>query len=307
MKSDKNISNITITRIGKALLYIEKNLQEKLTLEVVAKEAHFSPYHFHRLFKIVTKETLNDYISRKRIELAAHYLLHRKEFTITEITEKSGFSSLSVFSRAFKKFYGKSPADFKNNSKSRFSKISKIESKKGQIETQFEQYIYNINQNLNWMKQRAKTEVKITEKLHLAYVSHQGKMNTIANSYNRLMQWAAPKGLMSQEDLCMITIYHDSPKITDPNKIRMSACMTIPEDFTKDDRVNYRTLEPTKCLVAQLEVGFHEFQQAWESCFVWMNENGYSKADIDPFEIYYNNPNEHPEGISIVDLCIPVE
>lgn len=307
MNISNNIPNQTITRIAKAIAYIEDNLQENLSLSSVAEVAHFSPYHFHRLFKSVTKETLSDFILRKRIELAAHYLIHRKEISITEITEKVGFNSLSVFSRNFKKFYGKSPVDFRNTSKSKFSKIHKTESKKGKIETQFEQYICNINENLNWMKSRAKTTVEVTEELHLAYVSHQGKMDAIVNSYGRLMRWATPKGLMNQEDLRMITIYHDSPKITDLNKIRMSACMTIPKGFKKDDLVNYKVLKPTKCIVAKLEVGFHEFEQAWESCFVWMNENGYHKSEIDPFEIYYNNPNEHPEGLSIVDLCIPVE
>jgi AraC family transcriptional regulator len=38
-----------------------------------------------------------------------------------------------------------------------------------------------------------------------------------------------------------------------------------------------------------------------------MNENGYKKADQNPFEIIYNNYNEHPEKKCIVDLCIPIE
>jgi AraC family transcriptional regulator len=38
-----------------------------------------------------------------------------------------------------------------------------------------------------------------------------------------------------------------------------------------------------------------------------MNENGYEKADREPFEIYYNNFKEHPERKAIVDFCIPIE
>jgi len=37
-----------------------------------------------------------------------------------------------------------------------------------------------------------------------------------------------------------------------------------------------------------------------------MNENGYSKADNIPFEIYHNNFNEHPEKKCIVDMYIPI-
>jgi AraC family transcriptional regulator len=37
-----------------------------------------------------------------------------------------------------------------------------------------------------------------------------------------------------------------------------------------------------------------------------MNENGYKRADGNPFEIYHNNFDEHPEKKSIVDFYIPV-
>jgi AraC family transcriptional regulator len=35
-------------------------------------------------------------------------------------------------------------------------------------------------------------------------------------------------------------------------------------------------------------------------------ENGYKKAAKDPFEIYHNNAQKHPENKFIVDFCIPI-
>ncbi|OSY87908.1 AraC family transcriptional regulator [Tenacibaculum holothuriorum] len=307
MEKGVGISSQIVNRISKAIYFIQDNLNEKLSLDEVASKAHFSPYHFHRLFKIVTKETVNDFIVRKRVEKAASFLLHKKDLNITDISEKTGFSSLSSFSRAFKKFYGLSPAEFRKESPAKYSKICKTESKNGEIKTQFEQYICNVNNNLKWMQMNAKTEVKNIPELKLAYIAHQGKMDAIGGVYNRLMQWAYPKGLMQQEDLRMVTIYHDSPKITDPDKIRMSACMTLSTDVKADGEVGVKTQLETKCVVARLEIHPKDFQQAWESNFVWMSEHGFKRADKDPFGIYYNNPNEHPEGKCIVDLCIPVE
>ena len=278
-----------------------------MSLEEIASKAHFSPFHFHRLFSVVTKETVNDFIVRKRIEKAASYLLHKKDITVTEVSEKVGFTSLSSFSRAFKKFYGISPVEFSKQSSTKYSKICKIESKNGQVEVQFEQYISNIYNALNWIKMNAKTEVKNIPELQLAYITHQGKMDAIGGVYNRLLQWAYPKGLMQQEDLRMVTIYHDSPKITNPDNLRMSACMTLNHKIATEGEVNLRVLPETKCVVARFEISLMEFQQAWESSFVWMNEHGYKKGEQDPFEIYYNNPNEHPEGKCIVDICIPIE
>ncbi|AZJ31160.1 transcriptional regulator, AraC family [Tenacibaculum mesophilum] len=307
MNSTKKIPNKTVIRISNAIDFIERNLDNKLVLEEIAEKAYFSPYHFHRLFKAVTKETVNDFITRKRVEKSASFLLNKKNKTVTEVSEIVGFVTLSSFSRAFKKFYGMSPAEFKKESPSKYSKICKTESKNGKIETQFEQYICNINTNLKWMQMKAKTEVKKMPTLKVAYLTHQGKMDAVENAYHKLMEWAYPKGLMQQENLRMLTVYHDSPKITDEDKIRMSVCLTLNSEVKTEGEVSVKEIPELKCIVSRLEITPSEFQQAWESSFVWMSEHGFKKADQDPYEIFYNNPNEHPEGKCIVDICIPVD
>ncbi|GFD83224.1 AraC family transcriptional regulator [Tenacibaculum mesophilum] len=307
MNSTKKIPNKTVIRISNAIDFIERNLDKKLVLEEIAEKAYFSPYHFHRLFKAVTKETVNDFITRKRVEKSASFLLNKKNKTVTEVSEIVGFVTLSSFSRAFKKFYGMSPAEFKKESPSKYSKICKTESKNGKIETQFEQYICNINTNLKWMQMKAKTEVKKMPTLKVAYLTHQGKMDAVENAYHKLMEWAYPKGLMQQENLRMLTVYHDSPKITDEDKIRMSVCLTLNSEVKTEGEVSVKEIPELKCIVSRLEITPSEFQQAWESSFVWMSEHGFKKADQDPYEIFYNNPNEHPEGKCIVDICIPVD
>ncbi|MCO7184832.1 AraC family transcriptional regulator [Tenacibaculum sp. XPcli2-G] len=307
MNSTKKIPNKTVIRISNAIDFIERNLDKKLVLEEIAEKAYFSPYHFHRLFKAVTKETVNDFITRKRVEKSASFLLNKKDKTVTEVSEIVGFVTLSSFSRAFKKFYGMSPAEFKKESPSKYSKICKTESKNGKIETQFEQYICNINTNLKWMQMKAKTEVKKMPTLKVAYLTHQGKMDAVENAYHKLMEWAYPKGLMQQENLRMLTVYHDSPKITDEDKIRMSVCLTLNSEVKTEGEVSVKEIPELKCIVSRLEITPSEFQQAWESSFVWMSEHGFKKADQDPYEIFYNNPNEHPEGKCIVDICIPVD
>ena len=305
MKIGANISNQTVTRICNAILYIDENLDKKLNLEEVCKKAYFSPFHFHRLFSLVTGETLNNYITRRRIEKAAAYLLHQKEKSVTEISEVVGFSNLSSFSKAFKKFYGISPDMFKKESNGKYSKICKTESKKRQTPVTFEQYLYNVNNALKWLQMNAKTEIKEISTLDLGCISHKGKMEAIGSIYNKLVKWATPKGLINEQTR-MVTIYHDSPKITDPNNLRMSACIVLNDPIELNGEVNLRVLRPKKCIVSRLEITPFQFQQAWEASFAFMIENGYRKSEIDPFEIYYNNAAEHPENKFIVDLCIPI-
>lgn len=162
------------------------------------------------------------------------------------------------------------------------------------------------NKNMN-----ATPEVKITPAIDVAYISYQGKMDLVSPIFDELIGWAAPKGLMNQPDLKMITIYHDSAKTTDLDKIRMSICMTVnPQNIEAQltERVHHKTIPSIKCIVTRFEIGFHEFQKSWEDSFGWMFAQGHKKStENDPFEIYHNNPHEHPQGISIVDICIPIQ
>ncbi len=302
----ESVRKENVARINNAILYIETHLSEKLILSDIAKEAYFSPFHFHRIFSLVVGETVNNFIARLRIEKAANFLIHQKEISITEVSEIIGFTSLSSFSRAFKKFYGISPAEFKELSPEKYSKICKTESKNGQVVVSFEQYICNVNNALNWIKMNGKTTIQNVEELQLAYISHKGEMEKIGEVFNRLIQWATPKGLMNQENLRLLTMYHDSPKITSPENIRSSIAIVLNTETTVEGEVRLKTIQPGKCIVSRFEITPNEFQQAWESNFVWMSENGYKKDDKDPFEIYYNNAAEHPENKFIVDMCIPV-
>lgn len=62
-------------RIHRAQDFIEKNLGSSLQLEAIAGAAHFSPFHFHRLYTAMTGETLYQFIQRIRLERAASRLL----------------------------------------------------------------------------------------------------------------------------------------------------------------------------------------------------------------------------------------
>jgi len=117
--TDKNIEANYKTRINRVFEYIDQNLESNLSLKSVSEVAFFSPFHFHRIFKFITGETLNEYITRKRIEKSALDLLH-KNITSTEIAHSYGFSDNSSFSRAFKKYFKVSPTEFKKQNPNRF-------------------------------------------------------------------------------------------------------------------------------------------------------------------------------------------
>ncbi len=52
--------NVYRERMAKVLMFIQRNLDEDLSLEDLAAIAHFSPYHFHRIFRGMVGESVKE-------------------------------------------------------------------------------------------------------------------------------------------------------------------------------------------------------------------------------------------------------
>lgn len=301
---NRNIQTDYVQRVHRVFIFIEENLDADLSLQLVSEKANFSSFHFHRVFKMITGETLNSYITRKRVEKSASDLIH-KNISVTDISQKYGFNDTSTFSRTFKKYYGVSPTEFRTQNPNKFSKIRQLKSKNGQEYPSTEQYFCIINNLKNWTNMNTKIEIKEMPKMEVVYISSVGSQN-LGNAYAKLLRWATPKGLIDNHTK-MITVYYDSFKITAADKVRMSAGMILKEPVEITGEIAQMSIEPGKVIMARYEIGVHEFEKSWTGLFIWMNENGYTKAERNPFEIYHNDFNKHPEKKCIVDFCIPIQ
>lgn len=293
-------------RIVKIIRYIEDHLDSELSLEKVAELGAYSPFHFHRLFKLITGETLQSYVIRKKTEKSALYLAVRRELSIKDIYMDLGFSNHSAFNKTFRKYYGKSPSEFRRSVPENFHKILPIESKNGQIDTIFHQYICNVENLLNWRKMNIEIKVTTLKEMHLASVMSIGIKN-VEPSYDILIEWARRKHLLPRDDVKMISVYHDSFKVTPPDKVRIHAGMLLDDKLKEQDgEVFPETIEAGRFIVGSGEFTLDDFEQCWVSLFMWMNENHYTFRKSYPFEVYHSNFREHPEGKMYVDFCIPI-
>ena len=101
-----------VDRINRALDYIHEDPARPLDLDTIAKVACFSPYHFHRIFRAATGETLHQFVLRVRLERALYLLAHGEPSTLTDIALRCGFGSSSDFTRSFRRRYGVPPSAF---------------------------------------------------------------------------------------------------------------------------------------------------------------------------------------------------
>ena len=98
-------------KIEGVLSYINEHLTEELSVDALAEQAFLSKYHFMRLFKAETGETVHAYVRQKRLLTAARLI--RQGTPAVKAAADSGFSDYSAFHRAFRESFGISPGDLK--------------------------------------------------------------------------------------------------------------------------------------------------------------------------------------------------
>jgi len=99
-------------RILKALSYIRKHIDQKISITDLASLCLLSDYHFLRLFKREIKTSPINYVNQKKIERAQLLLVvHQK--SIKEIAYTLSFENVSYFTRLFKKVVGKTPSKYR--------------------------------------------------------------------------------------------------------------------------------------------------------------------------------------------------
>lgn len=301
-----------IARINKVMDYIDNHINEPLSLGTVAGVANLSPYHFHRIFTLFSGESLSAFIQRIRIEKAASLIREYKDVPISEIAYNCGFSSVSIFSRTFRKYFNTSATDFRSREKaflaingSYYSKDGKVFSKNNQQHHSIDLQLCNIN-----LKQliimNTKIEIKEMPEMKVIYCRHKGAFKDICKAYDKLMKWAGPRGLLNFPETKSLTVYHDDPSITGIENVRQDACITVNEDIKVDGEIGKMIVEGGKYAVGHFEITVTEFEQAWNTMCLWFTENGYQPGNGSTYELYYNDHNEHPEKKFILDICIPV-
>ena len=89
---------------------IEKDIQKKINIELLANKFYLSKYHFIREFKKQTGITPQNYITLFKLQKAKRSLSHNH--SIKDTAYDNGFYDLSHFSNTFKRFYGVTPSQF---------------------------------------------------------------------------------------------------------------------------------------------------------------------------------------------------
>ena len=110
------VSKKTSRLCGSTKRYIDTHYQENITLDQLAEISHVSKYHLAHAFAEEYGISPINYLISKRI-LEAEHLLKTTDFSLSLISNTTGFSSSSYFTQIFKKHKGMSPTEYRKLSK----------------------------------------------------------------------------------------------------------------------------------------------------------------------------------------------
>ena len=74
-----------------------------------------------------------------------------------------------------------------------------------------------------------------------------------------------------------------------------------------DGEIGKMKLDGGKYAVGRFDIDEKGFEKAWNTMCLWLIESGYQPSEGNPYELYYNSPDEDIKRRFILDICIPVK
>lgn len=102
-----------LDRIRNGVDYVESRLDRPIRLAQVARAAGMSQWHFQRLFRSLTGETLGTYIRARRLSGALEQLSATDD-PVLDVALSAGFGSQEAFARAFKRAFRVTPRQYRS-------------------------------------------------------------------------------------------------------------------------------------------------------------------------------------------------
>ena len=305
-------------RMNRVLDHIDRHLGEALELDTLADVAHFSRYHFHRVFTAWVGETFGDYLRRRRLEAAAWRLSSHPEVPVLEVALWVGFGSGEAFARAFKSHFGSTPTAWRTGTPERWAREYEAVRMRRQLrnldqdDSNFDQALAGRNGHNEGsfsLTEEPPMQVEIVEfpAVKVAYMRHIGPYGPEVGRFWReaFGPWMQASGLFGEP---CYGIGLDDPCVTPSEKCRYDACVEVPVDFVPNGRINVMTLPGGRYAVSKFQGNPQTIGDDWMRLFrEWLPKSGF-QCDARPcFEYYPRNwvQNAKPDNFTC-DICVPI-
>jgi AraC family transcriptional regulator len=284
--------------------FIDQNLDGKLDLPTLASVAHFSPFHFHRLFQAYMGEPLGNYVRRRRLEAAALRLHSQPGSSVIAIALSVGFGSAESFARAFRASFGVTPTQWRNRKKDQDP--SKTGTGLGNPGQGARPGSGDDGNSSN--KETAMNVVLVDrEPVSVAYLRLTGPYGPAISTFWRdtVAPWMATNNLIGRE---RFGIGLDDPSVARPERCRYDACVASPPGEVLSGHSHRKVIPGGRYATLAFKGSGAGIPQAWHALLRdWLPQSGLQPDARPMFEQYPPGGFYDPKtGEFSCNICIPV-
>ena len=292
-------TDIYLSRINRVIDYINSNPDQSHSLDELAAVAHFSKYHFHRIFKNVVGETVHEFAKRLRLERAVKLMRTAPQKSLTDVALECGFESSSDFSRSFRNHFGFAPRDFSDERLREDSKICQ----------ELAAAVHYPLRSQDTTDNPDGFEVELHDHVasNLAYVRVFGAFDgeRVLKGMNDLLDWARLRGFYPESRL--LSMSQDDMDTTPTDKYRLDWCLRVPDDAAAEGPVATRRFEGGLYASVLTEGDIQLLDRAWQWLFRdWLMNSDYEPDDRPAMEWYISDPTVTGWENFSMRCCIPV-
>lgn len=284
-------------RIARAIWYVDSNPSEQISLEKLASIACLSPFHFHRIFRSLTGESVREFVERRKLEHGIALAIKGKPWKYAAAA--CGFSSPISFSRGFKRVFSMPPSEFdlsawwnRRPDRDDALKISSFFLRPAPpLDPEF------------------KVDVVERPFARLAVARVWGGYihpERLVGAYNRLRSWAEKAGI-DVKDGKISGASRDDPDLTPLSRCRYDFQIELPDSIKPPTYFSVTERRAGFWAVAPVSGGLDVVDRAWSMLFKsWLPASGLDLRGDPAEEVYLKLPEEI--GWSEFDLlcCVPV-
>ena len=306
-------------RIFMAVNYICENIDAHHSLDDLAKLTSFSKFHFHRIFRFVTGETVSDFARRLKMQKAAHKLLSNPRQDITTIAFESGYSSPQNFAKAFRKQFHCSPSEFRRNIQ--WKQLAPFLTCRNMIENRLQpnadtntappteekpSFFKNPSHYNDILPRRLEMNIRDVPERTLCYVRATGMYGPLLSgcAFAKLMHEAGPLGLSHHTK---VGVYHDNPHLVGYEHCRYDAAIEIHANETAADHLQTQTVGGHHYLIGRYKLEQKQIVLAWLDMVDWIREKNLETRNIPAFEVYETFEDHQGRGQWVVSLHFPLK
>jgi AraC family transcriptional regulator len=220
--------------VQKVLEHILIHREDSTSIENLSRVACFAPFHFHRVFRSVTGDSIQRYIRRLRLHYSVNQLLFTEE-TILSIALQAGYQSHEGFTRAFQQNLGVPPSSLRA-----FSASACRAGSSGGISE-------SVSKRMAACLFSVPVQHGSLIRRKVIFRSHFGPYGEVHECWKQLYAQARTCGL-NLDTSQPIGIMYDHPLRCE--RVRYDACLTVDSDFKGTSDLAMQVITARECVVA---------------------------------------------------------